>query len=112
MRLLRFLLCTFFNEVAVESELANQWIDLPQADRRLRTALQITANETEIENFQFQSGGTGIVDAGHAVFFGEGEKPQYAAHGGFGLPFQQSFRELADVRSRLFRPGQQLYGAE
>jgi hypothetical protein len=34
-----------FDEIAVQGELANQWIDLPQTQWQLRIALQVTANE-------------------------------------------------------------------
>ena len=80
--------------------------------RWLRIALQITAHEAIVVNLHFQSGGAGIVDAGDAVLFGEGQNAQNAAHGGFRLPFVQGFGELADMRPGIGRHFQQLHCAE
>src|ERR1700692_306742 len=53
--LLIVLLSTLCDEVAVKIELADQGIDLPQADGWLRVALQIAAHEAVIVNLEFQS---------------------------------------------------------
>jgi len=46
-----------FDEVAIESELADQWIDLAQTQRQLGVAFQITSNEVIMARAGFQSDG-------------------------------------------------------
>src|SRR5271155_1633761 len=58
--LLRVLLSAFFDKVAVKIELTDERVDLPKADRWLRSALQINAHEAVVIGLHFQSGGASI----------------------------------------------------
>jgi hypothetical protein len=49
------LLGSFFDEVAVKTELADQRIDLPESQRWFRCALQVSAYEAIVESLHFQS---------------------------------------------------------
>jgi len=55
------------DEVAVQGELADQGIDLAQAQRHLWVPLQIAAHESVIADARFQGDGAGLLDAGGAV---------------------------------------------
>jgi len=57
------LLGSFFDEVAVKTELADQRVDLPETQRWFRCALQIAAHKTIVESLHFQSCGAGIFNA-------------------------------------------------
>src|SRR5665647_2261911 len=69
-----------FDEVAVLGQLADQRIDLVQAQRKLRLALQVAAHEAVLMGAHFERRGAGIVDAGNAVFLGQRQHAQNAAH--------------------------------
>ena len=66
-------------------ELADQRIDLAQAQRQLRMPLQIAAHEAVLAGAHFQSGGAGIVDAGGAVLLGQRQHALNAAHRGLAV---------------------------
>ncbi len=97
---------SFFDEVTVKTELANQRVDLPETERRVGCALQIAAHEAIVESLHLQSCGAGVFDAGNAVLLNERKQALNAANGGFSLQLKQGFRELTDVRSGLRSPRQ------
>jgi hypothetical protein len=49
------------DQIAILGQIADEWIDLPQSERSLRTALQIAAHEAILGDVQFQRRRTGIV---------------------------------------------------
>ena len=100
------LLGSFFDEVAVKTELADQRIDLPESQRWFRCALQIAAHKAIVESLHFQSCGAGIFNAGHTILLNERQYALNAADGCFGLQLKQGFRELTDVRPGLCRSRQ------
>ena len=94
---------SFFDEVAVKTELADQRIDLPETERRVGCALQVAAHEAIVESLHLKGGGAGIFDACNAVLLNEREQALKAADGGFGLQLKQGFGELTDARPCLDR---------
>jgi hypothetical protein len=68
-----------FNQVAVESQLANERIDLAQAERRRRAPFQVTPHETVFAHAQFERRRTGLVHGGRSVFLGQRKHAQDAA---------------------------------
>ena len=70
-----------FDEIAIERELADEWIDLAQAQRQLRIAFQVAAYEAVFACARFQSQGASVIGGGHAVLLGQvREHAQDAAH--------------------------------
>ena len=65
------LLGSFFDEVAVKTELADQGIDLPETERWVGCALQVAAHEAVVESLHFQSRGAGIFNAGDTILLNE-----------------------------------------
>jgi len=103
------LLSALVDEIAVEGQLADQRVDLPQAHRGLRVTFQITTDEAIFVDLEFQSGGARIVDTGRAVLFREGQQALNATHRAFRLPLMHASRECSNVRSGATGPRQQLY---
>ena len=85
--------------MAWASELADEWIDLPQAQRRLRIAFQAAAHEAVFRRARFQRQGASVIGGRHAILFGQCKHAQDAAHGHFSLALVQSLTQRADVRS-------------
>src|ERR1700693_2524013 len=69
------------NEIAVFGEFADERIDLAQAQRQLRTPLQIAADKrVVIANAHFQGHGTGLLNHRWAVLLGQRQHALNAAH--------------------------------
>ena len=101
-----------FDEVAVLGQLADQRIDLVQAQRQLRVALQVAAHEAVLIGAHFERGGAGIVDAGNAVFLGQRQHAQNAAHRGLTLLAVYAAAERADLLAGMIGAAQQLLRAQ
>ena len=89
-------------------ELADQWIDLAQAQRQLRIALQVTANEVVFAGAGFQSQGASVVGRSDAILFREGQHAQDAAHREFAVFSVQRLAQLTNVLSDFLGAVQQL----
>ena len=101
-----------FNEVAIQSELADERIDLPQAQRQLRIAFQVAAHEAVFARARFQRHGASVIGGSDAVLLGQRQHTQDAAHRNWSLALVQGLAQRADVRSGLVRAAQQLLCAE
>src|SRR4029434_6502093 len=84
------------DEVAVLGQLADQWIDLVQAQRQLRMSLQVEAHEAVLAGAHFQSDGAGIVNAGGTVFLGQRQHALNTAHRGLAVLAVHAATERAD----------------
>src|SRR5579872_6027215 len=89
-------------------QLADQRIDLLQAEWSLWATFQIAANEAIFLNSHVQRGGAGFLDGSPAVLFGQRENAQDAADANFPLLAMDGFAECADVRAGAARSPQQL----
>ena len=90
------------HHVAVQRELADERIDLPQAQGQLRMALQIAAHEAVVAHADFQRGGAGVVGGSRAIFFGQRQHAQDAAHGQLSLQTMHGLAQRADVGPGFF----------
>src|SRR6202051_4269793 len=107
---IRFMLALLgfvFDEVAVQRELTDQRIDLAQAQRHLRVALQVAAHKTVIADAHFQGGGTGPLDAGSAVLLYQRQHALNSAHHGFSVLAVHPAAKRSDLRSSLVGAAQQ-----
>ena len=96
------------DQVAILSQFADQWIDLPQTERRLRIALQIAAHEAILGDAQFQRRRTGIVRSCAAVLLDQLENALDAAYSEFALASLDGVADSADAGSCLVPTCQQL----
>ena len=96
------------DEVAILGQFADQWIDLPQRERSLRSALQIAAHEAILGDAQFQRRRTGIVASCAAILLGQLKNALDAAYSEFALASMDGVADSADAGSRLVRTCQQL----
>jgi hypothetical protein len=96
------------DQVAILGQFADQWIDLPQAERCLRPALQIAAYEAILGNAQLQRRCTGIVASHAAILLRQLENALDATHSEFALPGMDGVADSADVGARLVGTRQQL----
>jgi hypothetical protein len=71
--------------VAILSQFADQWTDLPQTERRLWTALQIAAHEAIFGNAQLQRRRASTVASCAAILLGQLNNALDAAHSEFAL---------------------------
>lgn len=90
-----------FDELAVQSELADQRIDLTQAQRPLRVMFQVAAHEVVFARAYFQSHVAGILGGSEAVLFGKRLQAQDAAHRNLAMLSVQGLAQRADTRSCL-----------
>jgi len=97
-----------FNEIAVQRELADQRIDLAQAQRQLRVVFQIAAHEFVFASASFQSHRTGVVGGSDAVLLRQREHAQNLAHGDLSVVAMKGLTQLADVSPGFFRSREQL----
>src|SRR5271170_3254880 len=100
------------DEIAVQSELADQRIHLTQTQRQLWIVLQVAAYEVVLAGARFQSHGAGIIGGSHAVLFGEREYAQDAAHRNLPMLSVQGLTQRADLRSCCFGTMEQLLGGQ
>src|SRR5450759_2589564 len=84
-------------EERYRQQFADQRIDLAQAQRQLRISFQVAAHEAVLTGAHFERGGAGIVDAGDAVFIGQRQHAQNAAHRGLALLAVHAAAERADL---------------
>ena len=96
------------DQVAILVEFADEWIDLPQREWRLRTAFQIAAYEAILWYAQLQRRRTGIVGSRAAILLDQLQNTLDATHAEFALARMDGVADSADVGSRLVRTGQQL----
>src|SRR5690349_2418726 len=101
-----------FDEVAVERELADKGIDLPQAQRQLEISFQVAADEAVGTDAAIQGHGAGIICGSRAVLLGQREQTKNAAYGCLSLRAMQSLAQGSDVRPGDFGAAQQLLGGE
>src|SRR5712691_1083509 len=94
-----FLLASVVNEVAILDQLADQGIDLLQAQWGLRTALEIAPDKLVLVHSYFEGDGTSIVDRGGTELLGQGENAQDATNANFSLLTMDRLAEGADVRT-------------
>src|SRR6202521_3093174 len=98
-----------FDEIAIQSELADQRINLTQAERQLWVVLQVAAHEVVFARACFQSHGAGVIGGSNAVLFGEREYAQDAAHRNLAMLSVQGPAQRADLRSCFFGAMEQLF---
>src|SRR5262249_38296763 len=91
-------LLSFFDEIAVEGELADEWVHLAQAHRHRRTALQVAAEEAVGGNTQLQSRERRVVHGCGPVLLGEGGHAQYSSHSLRSVRAVDLLAQRADVR--------------
>src|SRR5271156_1078180 len=96
------------DQVAILAEFADEWIDLSQSERSLRTALQIAAYEPILGDAQLQRRRTGIVGGHSAILLDQLENALDATHSEFALASMDSVADRADMGSRFVRTCQQL----
>ena len=65
-----------FNKVAIQSELADERIDLPQAQRQLWVAFQVPAHEAVLAGTGFQGDGASIIGGSNAVLLASTSIPR------------------------------------
>ena len=100
------------DQVAILGEFADKRIDLSQAQRGLRTALQIAAHELVLPYAQFQRRGAGLVASRSAVLLGKREHAHDAADAGLGLTMVDRIADCADVGPGFMSPCEQLMRME
>jgi hypothetical protein len=83
------------DQVAILRQLADERIDLLQAQRGLWLAFQITTYEAILGNTQFQRSRTGVVAGRAAVLFSQVENPLDAAQSSLRLALVNRFAERA-----------------
>src|SRR5271170_8506249 len=74
------LVSSVLDEIAVQSELADQRVHLTQTQRQLWIVFQVAAYEVVLARARFQSHGAGIIGGSHAVLFDQRQHTQDAAH--------------------------------
>src|SRR6266436_1883880 len=88
-----------FDEVAVQGELADQGIDLPQTQWQFWITLQVAAHKVVIADAHFQSCGAGIVNGCGAVLLGQRQHAQDAAYRNLAVLVVHPTAERPDVQS-------------
>src|SRR5688572_16511342 len=101
-----------FDDIAVERELADEGIDLPQAQRQLAISFQVTTDEAVGIDAAFQGQGAGIIYRSRAVLLGQREQTENAAYGCLSLRAMQGLAQGSEVRPGDFGAAQQLLGSE
>src|SRR6266852_4978724 len=91
-----------FDEIAIQSELADQRINLTQAERQLWVVFQVAAHEVVFARACFQSHGAGVIGGSNAALFGEREYTQDAAHRNLAMLSVHGLAQRADLRSCFF----------
>ena len=99
---------SLLDQVAILAQFADEWIDLLQAQRSLRAALQIAAHEAILGNAQLHRRRAGIVASRAAISLDQLENALDATHSEFALASMDGIAYGSDVGSRLMGTGQQL----
>ena len=86
-----------FDEVAIQTELAYQRIDLPQAERHRRPAFQIPAYEPVLVDAQLQRRRAGVIHRGRAILLRQTQHSQDVAHGGIAIGLMQPATKCANL---------------
>ena len=84
---------------AIFSKFTDQRIDMAQ--RELGVALQIAAHEAVVLDPEVEGRSAGIVNGGHAVFFGQRHDTENAADAELGFVAKNRLAELTDVGAGL-----------
>src|SRR5260370_17783003 len=101
-----------FHEIARQRELAEQRINLTQAERQLWVVFQVAAHEVVFARACFQSHGAGVIGGSNAVLFGEREYTQDAAHRNLAMLSVHCLAQRADLRSCFFCAMEQLFSGQ
>ena len=96
------------DQVAVLGQFADKWIDLPQSEPGLWTALQIAAYEAILGDAQLQRRRTGVVGSRAAILLDQLENTLDATHAQFVLASMDGIADSPDVGSCLVGKCQQL----
>jgi hypothetical protein len=105
---LGWLLGFVVDDVSVLLQLADERIDLAQAQAELGLAFQVAAHEAILRNTDFEGSGAGIFDSRQAVFLGQREQTLNAPQSLFSVALVQALTELADMLTGFVRTSQQL----
>src|SRR5579863_836403 len=103
---------SIFDEIAVQRELADQWINLTQTQRQLRVVLQVAAHEVVFARACFQGHGAGVIGGSNAVLFGQRQHAQDAAHRNLTMFPVHGSAQRSDMRSCFFGAVEQLFGGQ
>ena len=95
-----------FDEVAIECELADQWIDLAQTQRQLRVMFQIAAHEVIMARSGFQPRAQALSVQAMPYFFGQVQHAEDAALGFFAQVLMHDPAQSTNVRSGGFGTAQ------
>ena len=104
-------LTSFLDEVAIQSELADQRIDLPQTQWRLCLPLQVAAHKTVVVDFHLERHGASLLEPRDAVLLVQGQQSLNATHRVLSLLVVHGLTKGADVMAELLGARQQLHGA-
>src|SRR5713226_4968478 len=96
-----WLLGFLFNEIAVLDQLADQGIDLLQAQGGGGTVLEIVPDKAVLVYSHLQSYRASLIDRWSAEFFRQGQHALDAADRALSLPIMEGTAEGADVRAGL-----------
>jgi hypothetical protein len=99
------------NEVAVLEQIADQGIDLLQAQGSGWTVLEVMFEEAVLVDTHLQSQGTGLVHGRWAELFGQSEHALDTANRDRALALMKSTTEGANVGAGLLGSPQQLMNA-
>jgi hypothetical protein len=94
------------DQVAILAQFADKRIDLPQTERSLRAAFQITAHETILGDAQVQCRRASVVRSRAAILLDQLENTLDATHSKFALASMDGVADSADVGSGLMRTRQ------
>src|SRR5208282_4909490 len=97
-----------FNQIAVLDQLADQGIDLLQAQGDGRTALEIVPDKAVLVDSHLQRYRASLIDRRDAKFFGHGQHALDATDRGLALPIMEGTTEGTDVSTGLLGAPQQL----
>src|SRR5271169_401951 len=100
------------DEIAVQSELADQRIHLTQTQRQLWVVFQIAAYEVVLARARFQSHGAGVIGGSRTVLFSQGQHAEDAAHRNLAVFGVHGSTQRSDIRSRCFGAMEQLFGRQ
>src|ERR1035441_2993801 len=101
-----------FDEVAVLGQLADQWIDLVQAQRQLRMSLQVAAYEAVFIGAHFERRGAGMSTLATPYFLASDNTPRMRRTCGLAVLAVQTAAERADLLTGVIGAAQQLQCAQ
>ena len=95
-----------FDEIAIERELADQRIDLPQTQRQLRVMFQVAAHEVIMARAGFQPQGASLIGGSDAILLSQVQHAEDAAHRFLAQVLMHGPAQRTDVRSGDFGAAQ------